>query len=280
MSPITQIRSTLLDWSAQGLFVAPDDSLERYVERAHLLLKASGAQGTEAARAIVRACYEADPLWVEVIFSDKDLALWEAGCTWCGVRCDEPPQIHLRSAFEKKKRFLWLYDRDEILAHEYVHAIRSPLDSTVFEEFFAYYTSIYSGRGYVHYFRALLGPLFGHPREPLFLIASLGALNLLLLLQMWFFDDAFFWEAVSLIVAIPLLFVGRLALRWRSLYRCKKRLEAMVGGRALALMVRLTDEEILLFSKLSVAQIKAWIAEKMESSFRWELYNLMYSNSK
>lgn len=278
MSPITQTRSTLLDLNAQGLFIAPGETEERYIERAGRLVKVAPAEGTEVARAVVKECYEADPSWVEVVFSDKGLALWEGGCMWHAD--GEPPQIQLRSAFQKKKRFLLLYDRDEILAHEYVHAMRSPLDSTTFEEFFAYYTSLYFGHGWLRYLRAFLGPLFQGPREPLFLIVSLTGLNVLLAAQMCFLDDSFFGAVLGLIAAIPLFFMGRLAMRWRLLYRCKRRLEAVVGGHALALMVRLSDEEIMLFGRLTALQLKAWIAEKKERFFRWELYSKMYSKSK
>ncbi|MBS0656141.1 MAG: hypothetical protein JSR46_10215 [Verrucomicrobia bacterium] len=250
MSPITQTRSR---WYSLGIFQGPEETLESYERRAHLLASREPSPGTEAARAIVQACYEADPLWVEVLFSDEGLQPWEAGCTWYSSDHDQLPQIQLRRALQRKKRYLWLYDRDEILAHEYVHAMRAPLNSTLFEEFFAYFTSQYAGKSYVHYFRAFVGPVFAHPREPFILIAAVMGIVLLLV------TEYSFWGAATLMIATPLFFLGRLILRWRTWYRCKRRIDEAAGQHALALMARLSDEEIVRLSHMSQAEAREWL---------------------
>ena len=67
-------------------------------------------------------------------------------------------------------------------------------------------------------------------------------------------------------------FVGaRLVQRWKRWYSCMKKL-------SLPLMVRLTDEEIELFSTLCPKEIALWIEKERENSFRWRLLSDSYCN--
>src|SRR5262245_29692083 len=124
MSPIIQANSDILYWNSLGLFAKPEDSIASYTERVNALLGLAPQEETREARVLVQSCYDIDPFWVHVMFSNKNLLPWEAGCTWWGGELNERPLIQLHSSFEKKKKYLNLYDRDEILAHEYVHAVR------------------------------------------------------------------------------------------------------------------------------------------------------------
>lgn len=263
MLPITQVSSDLLRWNALGFFATPEDTVESYTARALSWTSQALKENTQEARNVVRSCYDIDPSWVTVIFSKKELFPWEAGCMWY----DDKPLIQLHSRFEKKKKYLLFYDRDEILAHEYVHAARSPLHSKSFEEFFAYFVSLQFGRGPLRLLRAFFGPLFEHPREPLLLIIGLLSALLGTFAQMWFFEEISILPiAIALAIATSFFF-GRLSLRWYRLYTCKRHF----GPQALPLMVRLLDDEIELFSRLSTQEVMAYIHEKRQTNFRWQL---------
>jgi hypothetical protein len=271
MSPITQVSSDILRWNRLGLFAVPEDSAESYTERACFLLGSTPQEETQEARTLVQHCYDIDPFWVSIVFSKKNLLPWEAGCTWWSEELAESPLIQLHSFFEKKKRYLGLYDRDEVLAHEYVHAVRGPLASDRFEEFFAYFTSIQSGQGLFRLFRFFFGPLFENPREPIIFVGALLVAFLGIFIQLLFFDESVLWPLGALVGLLTAFFFGRLCLRWRCWYSCRRQLESIIGDKALAVMIRLCDDEVLLFGQLSPEKIINWIEEQRKTNFRWQL---------
>ena len=69
--------------------------------------------------------------------------------------------IQMRAQFKEKKTLFGVYNHSEVLAHEYVHAVRYPLKSEKYEEFFAYFVSKKFGKN----MRAIVGPLFATPLE-------------------------------------------------------------------------------------------------------------------
>ncbi len=241
MSPITQAHS---DANRQGVIPLPTDTGESYLAR----VKASFPVAIPKALNV----YDLEPAWVSIEYSNKDIMPWEAACTWYSDSADEPPVIQMRSSFENKNVYLGIYGKEEILAHEYVHAVRHALHSTYFEEIFAYYLS-------PSIFRRLLGPLFEKPWESSLLL-------LLLLISPWSI-----WPAI--------LFLGylllRLSYRWWQWLSCKRKLSKLLGSqKSLYLMVRLLDEEIILFSHMKPETISLWIEE--QRSFRWQLLQKSY----
>lgn len=240
----------------------------------------------QEARNLVKSCYDADPVWVKVVFSERGLRPWEAGCAWIpvGIPCNneesvEWPEIQLHPFFEKKKRYWGLYDRDEVLAHEYVHAIRSPLASDQFEEFFAYFMSVQSEPSLLKRIRLFLGPIFESPREPFILIGGLLVMILGLFAQILLFDETPLWPFIALPMAISFFLFGKLSLRWCFWCRCKRHLEEAVGEKALAVMVRLSDEEVKLFGRLSPEKIVDFVEKRKETDFRWQLLFQAYFSS-
>ena len=70
---------------------------------------------------------------ISFYYSNKGLRPWEAGATW-------GKEIRLQPAFKKSLRFR-LAHRDEVIAHEIVHALRSELHEPIFEEMLAFSTA-------------------------------------------------------------------------------------------------------------------------------------------
>ncbi|MCE5293453.1 MAG: hypothetical protein LLF94_02410 [Chlamydiales bacterium] len=261
--PTTQVSSKVTD--EQGIFALPDDTPESYTERA---IKLTECQGRDVPECLIQV-YEINPSWVPVEYARDGLRLWEAGCMWYSDSLDVAPMIQLVPAFEKNQTYLKLYDKSEVLAHEYVHAARANLGSSIFEEIFAYHLS-------ASRLRATLGPLFERPYESILLLSSFIPLLLLMVKDLFVdsynsgFLSNFFIPAASLPIALAGFFGLRLALRVSQWKCCKKHLDVITGGKSLPLMVRLTDQEILLFCRSSPQEIRDWITTQ-SPNFRWEL---------
>lgn len=273
MLPITQVNSSCFDWNRQGFLALPDDSYESYAERVAKLQAATSLSPTSYPIKI----YDLNPSWVTVEYSNKDLKPWEAGCTWFSDSADIPPTIQLNSSFEHASSYLGIYNKDEVLSHEYVHAIRAPLGSSAFEEIFAYLLSYASAKGPISKLalglRAALGPLFKETWESLLLVI-LFALLLLITVADCVVDSSLLSLGVvataALSVAALAYLIIRLSMRWWQWWRCKTHLDSLMGASSLPLMVRLVDEEIIRFSRQKPDSIKAWIACQ-NRNFRWQL---------
>ncbi|MBS0636711.1 MAG: hypothetical protein JSS12_04310 [Verrucomicrobia bacterium] len=244
MSHTTQVSSSALEFNKQGIFALPEDTSETYYVRASALTPKLESHSVDM--------YDIHASWVDVEYSTEGLQPWEAGCMWYSD--NSYPTIQLNPHFRDNERYLKIYHKDEILSHEYVHAARSVLNSSRFEEIFAFYTSKSP-------FRTYLGPIFEKPWESM---AFVGVLFISVV-------TLYFWPVV---VAALALFI-RLNYRWWKWLSCKRHLDALLKKSSLPLMVRLTDEEVLLFSKLSPEAIASWI--KVQGlNFRWQLLSAAY----
>lgn len=284
MSPTTQVSSSCLAWDAQGFLALPDDSYESYSKRVSKFQKAGACADSAACESLVKT-YRIDPAWVPVEYSNKGLRLWEAGCTWYADEADICPTIQLASHFEHAATYLGIYRKDEVLSHEYVHAVRAGLGSSAFEEIFAYLLSFSLSASrlskIMRGFRVALGPLFERSFESVILVFSL--IPVLLIAVKDFFVDSYNASLLSMLFIPTLLisagiaafFALRLCLRWWQWCRCKKRLGLLLGGSCLPLMVRLLDEEIILFSAMKPEEIREWILSQ-GTNFRWQLLATAY----
>lgn len=136
--------------------------------------------------------------WIPLYYTNKGLSFFEGGATFIDEREGVVfPLIHLRKSFKNKERWFF-YDKEEILKHELVHAMRCTFEEPKIEEFIAYQTSKLSYRKY-------FGPLFTSAKE-IFLFLALLAIPF------------FFLELIFL--ALPFMalggFVLRLALRQKK----------------------------------------------------------------
>jgi hypothetical protein len=156
----------------------------------------------------------------------------------------------------KSGSYLGIYDRNEILAHEAVHAARSAFQERENEEFFAYLTS---GAKW----RRAIGPIVRRPWEvwPLLITSALGG----------FFPAAF--GAASIWVGCG--FVRLLRQHWVLKRASSHLLNCLRDEKKVrAVLVRLTDSEIRMFSKW--ADLKQYALK--EESLRWRVIRLAYLN--
>ena len=270
----------LLVWNRLGCIPLPQDTEELYHERVQKILANSEKQkmdllsiGELAALSelgegllLIDRLFEMRPSWVPVFYSSKNLLPWEAACSWSDVACDEEITIQLAPGFRQNKTLYGIYQKKEVLAHEYVHAARSGLSSDKFEEFFAY---LVSKESFFGSFRACFGPLFRSSKESLFFCGIwLVSLFVLLFGKMS--------VAVSLLGCIIAFFFMRLSTNRRIWNGCLDKLKSVKEKSALPLMMRLTDEEITFFAKNSSEEGISWIEQKKENDFRWYLLYAAY----
>ncbi len=133
----------------------------------------------------------------------------------------------------------WGYKPVEVLTHEAVHVLRCMFQEPRFEEHLAYATSPKK-------WRRLLGPLFRSSRESIvFLLAlALGVFEPLWSLPVFVF------------------FGTRLFIERGIFQKCLKKVSLQVASG-------LTDKEIVLFSKLSIEEIRAYAFQ--QPCLRWHL---------
>lgn len=272
MSPTIQVSSKHLEGNRQGIFALPHDTAESYAQKIDILLHPEKTLDHASARELVKARFDIDPVWVPVGYAKDGLYPWEAGCLWHSEDPMDVPSIQLAPRFEHSFTYLGLYKRDEVLAHEYVHAVRASLCSSQFEELFAYLVSLDSSRSCLRYLRTFLGPIFEKPIESLLFVVLMALFTVVSILGI---DELIFYAALLTVGAVAYLF-GRLFFRWRLWYLCRQHLRPLVGEQTLAFMLRLRDEEIVHFSAITSQKIAEWIALQAEGNFRWALLSLAY----
>jgi len=204
----------------RGLIPGPSEDEKTFLERISRLTTQPNQE--QEAHVITLNLFGFSVDWVPVFYSNQELPFWEGAATWIG----QTPSIQLRENF-KKGSYLG-YRREEVLAHEAIHAARIAFEEPQFEEVLAYRTS-------KNRLRKWAGPLFRKSWESAVFMISLVPAFL-----------GYFW--------IPLAALGWLSIRlaWTqwTLQRCLRKLP-------LSLIVCLTDAEIRKFSRLSLADIQA-----------------------
>lgn len=278
----------LLYLNSIGLIPGPEEGLEAFSRRVDysLNLKESlpkeltdnlSGEDLQKPDALSPACaslkklYDCAPEWPPLFFSNFKLPFWQGGCAWIfQVKEDSPTSalIQLRRTFLRSPKYLGIYDRDELLAHELCHVGRMMFQEPKFEELLAYQTAKSS-------FRRWLGPLVESSME--------SALFLLVLFMLIVFDffliatnrsDAYFmalWLKVIPVAAIGLALI-RLWKKQKTYAECVGNLSACVGAdKARAVAFRLKDDEIVLFSMMGSEEIRGYAAEKMKDELRWQV---------
>ncbi len=256
----------LLSLNSRGIFPGPSEGEEEFLKRVSAAKKISSQENLKLAQEI----FSAFPDWIKIHFSQKGLLLWEGAATWIeenaeGVR---EASIQIKSSF-----FTQLYPREEIIAHEMVHAMRLMFEERRFEEILAFRTS-------KNRFRRYFGPLFTHPGETKgFVICMLG--SWLLYWAEFIFD---FSLGVRYLLCSPLLVLGwgiwRLARSQKVFSLALNHLEKAVKKpkTPLAVALRLSDREIEQFAKSSPEAILAFASKEKEQSLRWKQLFSVYFN--
>lgn len=256
-------------YNKRGLLPGPVETEEGFLERVSLVQKietppnALTEEEWKQAHQITEKLFDFSVDWVKAFYNDKGLPFWEGAATWI----EKAPLIQLKSTFRKKSRFS-LYRKEEILAHESVHAARMAYHSLRFEEHFAFLTSKSA-------FRKIFGPLFRYPWESalllLLLLVSLGAQA-----ASFYWPEAFWLNTLMLLPWAALTFgLLRLTLTRYTLLRCRQNLQPLAQD-TLPILVRLTDQEIALFAKSSPQKIQEYIEREKAKTLRWRMLAMIY----
>ena len=251
----------LLDLNRQGFIPGPSESEEGFAERV-LETRKIFEKGERLplahwdwVKVSLRKIFDFEPHYLPAFYSNRSLRIWQGAATW--IEGKMIVSIQLREAL-KRGSYLGLYKREEILAHEAVHAARSAFDESRNEEFFAYMTSEKK-------WHRTFGPMIQRPWEiwPFFCLI-VGAS---------FFPSLYWGAAVWLSIGFY-----RLIRQHRRINLAARRLSERIEisqnhyDRVRAILFRLTDHEIDLFSSGENVQI---YAEK-QNCLRWRLIRLAY----
>ena len=247
----------LLSLNRQGFIPGPFESEEDFSRRVESIKKNFEEKNEippahwDWVRFYLKEIFDFEPECLPAFYSNQGLRPWQGAATW--IEGKNLSFVQLRKAL-KKGSYLFFYRREEILAHEAVHAARSGFDEPKNEEFFAYMTS-------EKRWHKVLGPIVSRPWEiwPLFLCTILGVFSHLGYLA------AAFWIGLGF---------ARLIRQHRRLAKAFQQILKTVLDKkiARAILFRLTDSEILMFSK----------GEKIEDygnnqkCLRWRLICLAY----
>lgn len=261
----------LLQLNREGFIPGPKETEALFLERVNKTRERFRKEGGipraqwEWAGLRVKELFDFEPIWLPVCYTDKGLAPWEGAAAW--IEEGAIHSIQLREGL-KKGRYLGLYDRDEILAHEAVHGARAAFEECGNEEFFAYATSDKK-------WRRVLGPILKRNWEiwP-FLFAGVGGVCCQWMGIYWeSFEigaDACFWMA-SMWIGLGF---WRLIRHHRKLRKASKAALHWLGdpAKARAFLFRLTDREIEMVSKGVDLENYA----KGQTCLRWKLIRLAY----
>lgn len=286
----------MIQYNKQGLFPCVTESEQAYVQRAHFCLnlvhELESRTGTELpfdpkdraseevlreAYAYTRPLYDSAPDWIPIFFNDYKLSLWHGGCAWIFQLDEDTPTsafMQLRSSFKNNHRYLGLYNREELIAHELAHAGRMMYQDPQFEEILAYQTS-------PSFLRRWLGPIVQSSNESLLFILVLGFIimaNVALLA----FNPVEAYSSIKWFIGLPLLLVtcalARLSIRHLQLKKCIRHLSTLYHSstKARHLTYRLHDQDIRRFAASSSEQIRSFIEDQPSTSFYWSFIKTCY----
>lgn len=230
--------------NSRGLIPGPSENEEDFWARV-----SDNVNNHEPALDFIEELFEVRPDWIPVTFTNNGLWPWEGGA----VEVEPTFHLYIRKHFAQKERYLALYNREEIVAHEFVHGVRCAFDEDEFEEILAYRTS----RSRL---RRFFGPLL-RPKESLWLVTSC--------VLCWL--SPYFLLLTAFILGRALV---RLVKNQRTFTRCLRHLQEL-GLPPLPVALRLTDAEIRRFAKAAPAETLAYI--KAQDSLRWKQLTLLVS---
>lgn len=291
----------LLEYNKVGLIPGPSETKEAFTERATYCLNLQNQIPEMLAHELpfsrdeihltneilesgckkARSIYDIFPSWVPLFFSNYKLSFWHGGCAWIFQQKQNSPTsafFQLRQNFRKSKTYLGVYDQDELISHELSHVGRMMFEEPKFEEILAYRSSKSS-------FRRFFGPIVQSSYE-----STIFVLFLLLLITVDFFTitggykDPFSLSLIGRFGILCLISYAlvRLWLRQKQFKGCLKNLRKTVSNihEADAVIYRLTDDEIIAFSRQSPEEIQQYAEEQKTHTLRWKLLDKAYFKNK
>lgn len=260
--------SDLLAYNQQGLLPGPNENENEFLQRVRLFTDQRYQVDRPCMDSLKKAkeLYDIEPDWVQIEYTNLGLRFWEAAQVESGPKYFK---FQLRKSFLNQPKYLGLYCKKEILAHEFAHVGRMAYPASRYEEVFAFESS--------QKLRKVLGPLFSTPNE---------SFTLVILTIMSMLSDFVLGSLLYAYIAfktLPVLYLGFLGLRLLFSRRHYKKTQKKLGlvlqnpKQVRYVMYRLTDAEILHFSKSRLSGIKKYIHEQKD--LRWRLIHLAYFNS-
>ena len=168
----------------------------------------------------------------------------------------------IRRSFRNQRKW-FIYKRQELLAHELCHIARIALDSTLYEETFAYQVSPSA-------LRRLLGGLFLRATDSYMFLGVTFLLLFAQVLRVYWLPSlpiAPFWGLIALTFSWLAL---RYAWLMRTLSRAGKNAARLFGDRAHKVLFRCTDAEIKAWAKLDTNEkAEQWISQ--QEGVRWKV---------
>jgi L-ascorbate metabolism protein UlaG (beta-lactamase superfamily) len=297
MTMANSSKKDLMESNFEGLIPGPAESDQSFAERVAYCLNLNSQitqelsqefpfaveESPRSANILKEGCqeiqklYDIFPTWVPLFFSNYKLLPWHGGCTWIFQQTDDYPAypfLQLRKNLQNSTHYGKFYTRKELIAHELSHIGRMRFEEPIFEEILAYRSS-------PSRFRRFFGPIIQTSTESLifvFLLVLVVALDILTLEQE---SKTFFYlSRLGQLFLISSLLYALIRLYFRQ-YQFKvalKNLHQLVLNKtaADAIIYRLTDAEIIDFSRLSPKEIYAYAFERKDSSLRWTLIYKAY----
>lgn len=282
--------SKLLAYNDQGIIPGPNEDEAAFAARAAYCLnlretigsflseslpafeeEASGKVINEALP-ITKKLFDIAPTWVPLFFSNYKLNFWHGGCAWIFQRDENSPTsafFQLRQAFRKQERYLGLYERNELIAHEMAHVGRMMFEEPQFEELLAYKTS-------TSRFRRWFGPIIQAPWESALFVLTLFLIFVIDLSVTGYpeYSSKVIWLRV--IPSFMFFYaLSRLLNKNGQFRKCHDNL-AVITKNPDAVIYRLTDKEIMTFAQLTPIEIQMFTRALPTQSLRWRLIYLAY----
>lgn len=289
-----------IEWNGQALIAGPEETEPQFIERVEFCQNIKNAlaehlhgqlsfQPEELASAEVieetfcksRHFYGMAPDWIPIFFTNHKLLPWHGGCAWIFQLSQSSPTsalFQLRKELKKKRQYLGLFDRDEIIVHEMAHVGRMAYEEPKFEELLAYRSSPSS-------FRRLLGPLVESSVESaLFVLILLLILLLDLFLVFNGYDTRFFQAMWLKLIPLGMITFAafRLFHRHRQMNGAHAKIKKIYHNDELAanaICYRLTDKEIIAFASWTPEQIRDYIKGEITRSLRWRQISACYPHA-
>lgn len=275
----------LTEYNRRGFIPGPQESMEAFKKRVDFCLRLKKdflheislphSINTDPDRAVLKLTEELfgiTPDWVPIFFSNWRLAPWHGGAAWIFQLKEDSPQgaiLQLRKGFANRDRYLALYEKNELMAHEMAHVGRMAFDEKKYEELLAYRTS---KKGFLRYFGPILQSTL-ESRLVIYLLATLFLMDLFFLIQGSL--TAYLDTQIFKLIPLGLILYGlfRLKRRQSTLKQAEERLQPLFSHPQ-TILYRLTDNEIELFAKSTQAEILRYIEQNQ--TFRWQVIKANY----
>lgn len=217
----------------------------------------------QEAASLTSSLYGFNCTWVPGFFLTESLGWLFGGCA-LSFFPDFFAIFIVRMAFKKRSKWLF-YQRNELLAHECCHIARVALDSSKYEEIFAYQTS-FSG------FRRLTGGIFHESHDAYWFLGATLFLLVGQALRTFWLTAIPAWPLWLVLLAVLGFFIVRHVITMRTLAHAKENLtELFQPQHVMPVLFRCTDDEIDELAKLSAQDCRTWLERRQSALLRWQI---------